>query len=718
MKPRHLVCAAITACFLTANFFPSAARGQTPANSAAPGIVPTKPPQFGNQHVGTTSEPQSIELTNNSGAQAKLKIGASSIPDFVSDKTDCDRELDAGQTCLLVVRFSPKVADAADTGTPRTGTVEIGYEGDDKKPTTTLTLNGTALPPYLGLTPKQITFPQQSASATSSSQMVTLTNLQANPQPPDAATKNDILVNQIAAGGDFTVDAPTLPHTLKPGQSMSFAVHYAPKQEDTSSGVLLVTTADGNELSLPLAGSTYQLLGGLCSPSHPHREFQVILVVAIIYWLAMVIVRWHRIANPTRELLRGEIATVRAELDLLPFTLPGAQPSPTDWKADIADILLAAGLEVSPKVANPKVADPKLARKKWYNRLANFLFWSRGQEIVGWGYLHDAQEKMAFHQPPAVVVARLETAAERLKNSTDKADNDLATTIEAALNPAQNPGGQNATGQNTAGQNTSDRLQALLAEALSAINDREDTEFAKMAGWQNKASWLVGCGLFIILVLTIAIPQHAILFVVGGAGGLISRMSRSLNRKDVPTDYGASWTTLFLSPVSGALGAWAGILIAELAVKLDVLGPLFQADFTAPSCRASTLAIAFVFGFSEQLLDQVLVNVDKAGVKDSQSGQSGTTPAKGPQQPGGNQPQGPQPPKPDTNQAKDSQPAQNQAQDSQPAQPAPDASTESQATPPTPDASTESQATQPTADAPTEAPPAPTEPPPAQGGTG
>jgi Putative Ig domain len=157
-------------------------------------------------------------------------------------------------------------------------------------------------------------------------------------------------------------------------------------------------------------------------------------------------------------------------------------------------------------------------------------------------------------------------------------------------------------------------LQALLGRAQGTLHDRGDTSFADLVSWQNKASWLVGCGLFTILMLTIAIPHHSILFIVGAAGGLISRMTRSLDRKDVPTDYGASWTTLFLSPVSGALGAWAGILIADLAAQFQVLGQVFKADFSEP-CVPTTLALAFVFGFSERLLDGVLDKLEeKSGV--------------------------------------------------------------------------------------------------------
>jgi hypothetical protein len=87
------------------------------------------------------------------------------------------------------------------------------------------------------------------------------------------------------------------------------------------------------------------------------------------------------------------------------------------------------------------------------------------------------------------------------------------------------------------------------------------------------------------------------------------RLSRSLDRKQAPTDYGASWTTLFLSPVAGALGAWVGILIAALAVKLQILAPGLGVDWPKAH-EPMTLAVALAFGFSERLLDSVFDKLD------------------------------------------------------------------------------------------------------------
>jgi hypothetical protein len=83
-----------------------------------------------------------------------------------------------------------------------------------------------------------------------------------------------------------------------------------------------------------------------------------------------------------------------------------------------------------------------------------------------------------------------------------------------------------------------------------------------MMEWQNKAMWMVASALLVVVVLSYVF-QHEHLFLLGAAGGLMSRMARSLFRQDVPTDYGASWTTLFLSPILGAIAAWFGIAMID-----------------------------------------------------------------------------------------------------------------------------------------------------------
>ena len=127
--------------------------------------------------------------------------------------------------------------------------------------------------------------------------------------------------------------------------------------------------------------------------------------------------------------------------------------------------------------------------------------------------------------------------------------------------------------------------------------------------WHNKAMWLVYLSLLSIVILGLVF-RHEELFVVGAVGGLMSRMARSLFREDVPSDYGASWTTLFLSPLLGAISAWIGIALMAWLRDVEALGPQFSAlDWEGPVTVWVT-AIGFTLGFSERLFTSLLSKVE------------------------------------------------------------------------------------------------------------
>jgi hypothetical protein len=130
--------------------------------------------------------------------------------------------------------------------------------------------------------------------------------------------------------------------------------------------------------------------------------------------------------------------------------------------------------------------------------------------------------------------------------------------------------------------------------------------------WHNKASWLILIALFIILFTALA-AGNAVIFLAGAAGGFLSRLTRALRRDDLPLDYGASWTTLFLSPLFGALIAWFGLALITLATRPDVnlLGDAFRlVNWNTPTAP-TTLAIAFLLGFSERFFDAVLGAIER-----------------------------------------------------------------------------------------------------------
>ena len=314
------------------------------------------------------------------------------------------------------------------------------------------------------------------------------------------------------------------------------------------------------------------------------------IALAVLYWLGSVTVRWHRIATPTRELLRAQIESVAAQFDLLPAS---------GDKGRLKDLLVNA----SNLVANRGVGG-----------LADVLFWSRGKELTGWGYVHEVEVQMAALLPPETVEVRLTTVQAKLKAMTDPVSQVLAVAVANALSP---------------GSTVTDPMkQALLAEALEQDYNSTDTSFAYLLSWQNKAAWLVAFGLLIALVVVGVDPNHSVFLLSGAVGGLLSRLSRSLERKEVWTDYGASWATLFLSPVAGALGGWAGCLISALAVYAQVLGNVFKDLWSCPP-TALAVGAALAFGFSERLFDSVL---------DKLTDKTVGTPAKTTQPPAGNPP--------------------------------------------------------------------------------
>jgi hypothetical protein len=154
------------------------------------------------------------------------------------------------------------------------------------------------------------------------------------------------------------------------------------------------------------------------------------------------------------------------------------------------------------------------------------------------------------------------------------------------------------------------RWRALLMEALGLIYDRADTDFSQLAAWHNKLIWLVFLALIFILALAITFQNPALL-LLGAVGGLLSRLSKNLEIADVENDYGASWGAIFLSPVTGALSAWGGILLIILGKQLNILGSALNLDWCNPFDPAA-LAIALLFGFSERWFDDVAQKIVKS----------------------------------------------------------------------------------------------------------
>jgi hypothetical protein len=448
------------------------------------------------------------------------------------------------------------------------------------------------------------------------------------------------------------------------------------------------------------------------------------LVIVLIFLVVVLAIRWNMLAVPTRRWAIVATEAVRSRIDSLPNpSIPALQPIRTLLST-------ASNLLVRP--------DQRLR-----DGLRDFLFWSRGQEMMAWANVHEAEEQLVAFLPAASVRAGLERAESDLRQAgtppalalADRIQEALAATpalpedvcrplltdLLAFLTPFGSNLGDRATraldpkspptidvcqrilqdaataleptaatrlaGQidealkdNQAPANTLrpllqqasslldpraaatlaakirgalaatppltvdqlrpilgeirdyfqpqaavlagnirlalaaqpvvpiERWRALLYEALGLLYDRSDTSFASMLSWHNKTGYLVACGLLLIVSLGAALGHEA-LFLMGAAGGLLSRLTRALFRANVPIDYGASWTSLFLSPVVGALTGWAGVLLVILGVEFNILGSALKVDWCNPVAPI-TLALAFALGFSERLFTGILSQIE------------------------------------------------------------------------------------------------------------
>ena len=317
-------------------------------------------------------------------------------------------------------------------------------------------------------------------------------------------------------------------------------------------------------------------------------------LVVFLFLVSVWLVRWHNIARPNREMLKAEIEKVRARFR-------------NETGLDLAQDQLHH--------LNSLLGSADDALKWGWSSVYDFLFWSRGQEIAGWELIHEFQRDAirfaydslsgdAGNVSLGMIRARLQSVELALLDIDKTHAKTLAGNVKDAL--------EKVTGEET--------LRALLVEALTYVNDEDDSSFAQLTGWQTKAVWLaaVGCGLIVVLALVVGNP---VLFFAGASGGYLSRLARQLKRADVPTDYGASWTTLFLCPVAGALSGWFGILLIVVLAdsRFQVLGTAFQGVKWHSSFAPLTLGLAFALGFSERIFDGFVSSLENRVDKDRQA---------------------------------------------------------------------------------------------------
>ena len=594
MKPATCVTYLLIVVVLGVFSAPCVAQAQ-----GSPGITvqPTTIP-FGAHDIGTTT-PKALLVWNNSTASVNLAITISGDnPNDFSWKSTCLSNLPPNGKCEVSVLFSPlTIAKPED----RRAQLAVSNGNLAASP---VSLTGSAFQ-NLGVSSPSLSFDEQLVNTPSAPRSLVLTNY------------SDFTLSSltVTVAGDFTEDHATC-NKITPGASCAISVVFAPKHPGAASGSLTVSADQAALGKLPrLVSLQGNGLTRCKAVSCAWRSLSLwVIIIGGLYFAGLVLVRWHMIAKPARAQLVAEISAVRSRLMTEIAGLPSTPAS--NARAERIRYLLDVALYPFKhkrfpfdKDANSNELSLVPGWFPWYTRLFNALFWPRGQELAGWSCLHEAELLLVELLPLERVRARMETAEQELREMKTPTSLALADRLHDTASSAS--------------ANTLDRAHALLAEALSLIYERGDTDYSQLAVWHSKMIWLVGCALLFICALA-ATMQNAIFLLLGAVGGLLSRLTRTVRAADVANDYGASWGALFLSPLSGALSAWGGILLIVLALKLNILGSAVKVEWCDPYDPA-TLAIALLFGFSERLFDRIASQIEDKVLK---------TPPTGPAAPG------------------------------------------------------------------------------------
>ncbi len=178
---------------------------------------------FTAMEVGVTSLAQDVMVTNI--GNVPLKITSVAANGDYSQTNTCGRAITAGTHCTVSVTFKPTATGRRTGSIILTDNASSALQG--------LTLNGSAVAPYVGLSPGSVTFGGQSIGTTSSAQMVKLSNMGNVP----------IVISSIATEGDFA-QTNTCGTGMASGSSCTIQVTFTPTANGTRNGELTVSDSD------------------------------------------------------------------------------------------------------------------------------------------------------------------------------------------------------------------------------------------------------------------------------------------------------------------------------------------------------------------------------------------------------------------------------------------------------------------------------------------
>jgi Right handed beta helix region/Cep192 domain 4/HYDIN/CFA65/VesB-like, Ig-like domain/Abnormal spindle-like microcephaly-assoc'd, ASPM-SPD-2-Hydin len=202
---------------------------------------------FGNQNTGTTSAPQTVTLTNTSGANLAIS-NVYIFPPF-GQTNNCGTSLAAGASCTFNVTFTPTVVGNFSG--------ELIVYDNTPEGSQYVFMSGTGQGPMASLNPLSLNFSAQLLGNTSSVQAVSLQN------SGNAALN----ITSIYASGDFAA-SNNCGTSLAPNAACSISVTFTPTAAGTRSGaVFVIDDAAGSPQQVTLSGTGTLPLSATLSPT-------------------------------------------------------------------------------------------------------------------------------------------------------------------------------------------------------------------------------------------------------------------------------------------------------------------------------------------------------------------------------------------------------------------------------------------------------------------
>ena len=405
----------------------------------------------GDHDIGSVNYVSSaVVVKNNSSATANLLINikGTNAEDFAA-RSNCPSGLASQSDCKIMVLFNPVDSNWI---VERSATLEIS---DGKNPAA-VTLSGRAFQ-NLGVSPDSLQLGNRRGSATNVAHSILLTN-------NTSATLSGIA---ITVQGDFTEDHSNCVNIASKGTCTIFVSHSASQSSAAHAGqagarngsLTIVGTLAPATVPPPQGGTA----GPLAASPKLNRAIMLdgsrnsafwsgwldpglllLIVVSFLYYLGLVLVRWHMIAKPAQAQVVAEIEAVQARVIAEATTIPDS-PQKTERLKQIYLLLDTAAYpfkhkrfqdyrqldtykaptaavnasettslaEPSPRTIHPLAP----GRYPWFpTRVFNAVFWTRGHELSAWSLAHEAEREFVPLLAAEVVRARLETAEQELRD--------------------------------------------------------------------------------------------------------------------------------------------------------------------------------------------------------------------------------------------------------------------------------------------------------------